>query len=455
MSDTTITPTTTTTAPAPQGQFCPIPPAVTPPTVPTPEQAAAAEQAEREALEQAADATLKAASKAHRRAEGDGRAGFLEAGRLAAEYLAQRLALKHSRDNAVKALAGEWAKYASSTVDASYVNRVVRAWHAHRLLAVEAGVADKDAKAVPYGHYREAWAQLLHTAADGTVVLLPGLEERCKALYREALTAGWQLDDSLKHVRTVQAEYAKAQAAAADAAAAKAKADKAAADKAWQEQNAKLQAQRAEEQRLAAAEQERLQAAVRLEQQAKAAAVEAERQRLAEQAQAEKAEADRLAAEKAQANATANATQTAAAEQAKAADKAGEQAKAAEQTAAKATEQAAKAEQKATGEKPPKAPKSAAKPAGEPTAEGRAPNLLGIAKQANPVDLAAMLYDMLTQCQAPDTALEVLLTALDGCKELSAATQRAVKAARTVLAAKAAAPAVKPSANGTPAPAAA
>src|SRR5258705_202578 len=85
--------------------------------------------------------------------------------------------------------------YPAAAVDAAYVGRLIRAWQAHRLLAVEAGVPDKASKGMPYGHYRDAWVQLCERQQADTAeecwVLLPGLEAECTALYAKGLEAGW------------------------------------------------------------------------------------------------------------------------------------------------------------------------------------------------------------------------------------------------------------------------
>src|SRR5438105_3085025 len=83
------------------------------------EQAAlAAEQAaeqEAKAREQAA-ATLKQVVRAFRHGEKAYRAGLLAAGKLADQYLHQRMAVGDKRSVALQALEGELAKYSSTTV---------------------------------------------------------------------------------------------------------------------------------------------------------------------------------------------------------------------------------------------------------------------------------------------------------------------------------------------------
>ena len=101
-----------------------------------------------------AAATLKACVTAYRKGEREYRKGLLDAGRLADVYVHQRLALGDDRAAAVQVLEGQLAVYSSTAVD---VNRLVRTYHAARLLADEPGVkAD-----VPYGHYRDAWSKLV------------------------------------------------------------------------------------------------------------------------------------------------------------------------------------------------------------------------------------------------------------------------------------------------------
>src|SRR5262245_61399143 len=146
----------------------PVPQALTSPRTPEPageagvqEHAAAAADLVAEQEAKAGDeaaSTLKATVKAYRQGEKAYRAGLLAAGRLGDQYLHQRVAVGDKRSVAVQALEGELAKYASSSVDA---NRLIACYHAYRLLAEEPGIKED----VAYGHYRDAWQQLVQRLA--------------------------------------------------------------------------------------------------------------------------------------------------------------------------------------------------------------------------------------------------------------------------------------------------
>src|SRR5262245_9310989 len=99
-------------------------------------QEASAAAAEKAAAEEAqaradADAVLKQAARAYARGEKAYRAGLLEAGRLADDYLHRRMALGDKRAAAVELATLELSRYASSTVD---VNELVGCHHAYTLL---------------------------------------------------------------------------------------------------------------------------------------------------------------------------------------------------------------------------------------------------------------------------------------------------------------------------------
>ncbi len=71
---------------------------------------AAADEAAREALEEEASKTLTDAGKSHKSAESKYVKHLLDAGQLSSQYVSQQMALGGSRDNAIMALAGEFAK---------------------------------------------------------------------------------------------------------------------------------------------------------------------------------------------------------------------------------------------------------------------------------------------------------------------------------------------------------
>lgn len=287
---------------------------------------AAEAEARREAEErEAAEKTRQEAARAFRRGELAYRAGLLEAGRLSAQYIRQRLALGDQRAAAVQALEGAFAPWSSAAVD---VNRLVRVWEAFRLLAVEQGLAGEGRKqgpadAVPYGHWRDAWARLVERQGEGTrqetYILLPGLEEECRTLFREAVQGNLSREACADKVAALVREHAARQAEAerqrAEEAAAKARAEQEAAARAADElraaQDAKVEAEAEAKVRGDAATAEAMnQAAAALEEkqramlEAHARAEAAERQRrAAERAAKERAEAERRAAEKAAARA--------------------------------------------------------------------------------------------------------------------------------------------------------
>ncbi len=190
---------------------------------------AAGQEAEREEAARAeADKTLKALVKSYRAGEAAYRKGLLEAGRLAHAYVVQRLTLRDKRDAAVQAVAGELAKWSSSKVD---VNRLIQAYHASALLAepLAAGLADsKEDKAlkaaleaVPYGHYRDVWGEMVTRQDGGTPAerwaLLAGMEEECAALFVRATRDRLSKDAAKAAVKQLLAEAAKREREAAQA----------------------------------------------------------------------------------------------------------------------------------------------------------------------------------------------------------------------------------------------
>ena len=183
----------TSSVPVPQAEV-PAPDAEKPAGLsadPIPEAAVqAAEQAAAEAEEKSrteAASTLKALVKAYRAGERSYRAGLLEAGRLADQYLHQRMDLGDKRAAAVQAVEGQLAAHASSTVD---VNRLVGTFHAYRLLCEEPGLSKVD---VPYGHYRDCWALLVERQHKDSPqeqwALLPGLEQEARDLFAKSAAA--------------------------------------------------------------------------------------------------------------------------------------------------------------------------------------------------------------------------------------------------------------------------
>jgi hypothetical protein len=59
----------------------------------------------------------------------------------------------------------------------------------------------------PVGHFHKAWSQMVERLDDGTEerwVLLPGFEERCRALYQDAQSKGLKLEDGTDAGRVVE-----------------------------------------------------------------------------------------------------------------------------------------------------------------------------------------------------------------------------------------------------------
>jgi hypothetical protein len=370
---------------------------------PTPESAvveqvqASAEQAaqEEERLLREADSTCKAAVRAFRRGEQEYRKGLLEAGRLADLYVHQRIALKHPRENAVKTLEGEFSRYASSSVD---VDRLIRCYHAYRLLAEETGVK---ADNVPFGQWRDAWCQLVERQDKGQAteswIPLQDFEDRCRELFAECVKSAMPTEGVKQQVRELLHKYAGHQA-----------------DKARAEAEAKRQA----------------------EEQAKAAANEAE-----DQVRRAETEARALAEAEAKANDDEKARLTEAKRQAeeelrqKQREYAERVAKAEAETAAKRraereAQEKARAEQRAADKLT--RPIPAPKPKDGPQ-ESRAENLLKTAKNGTAKDVAAMAAELVTGGDAPDDVFEELLRLLKTSGELSKSSIRAIDAAMLVL----------------------
>jgi colicin import membrane protein len=396
---------------------------------PAPEQAvpqqadAAAEQAaQREAeLREQAEAVRQAAVKAYRKGEAAYRAGLLESGRLCGEYVCKRLALGDKREAAVVALGNALAPYSSSVVDQHHVNRLVRAYHAYRLLAEEQGLTGEGRKqgpadAVPYGTYRDAWSRLVERAAGGAdgapgerYVLLPGLEQECRALFAKtvadglsAKAVGEQVAELVRRAAAATAEADKQRAAEAEA---KARAEQEAAQKAAAELAAAEQAKRELEAKAKQVGDEATAAAVFQAQQE----LEAKQRAMVEQqAKAEQAERERQRAEKL------------------AREQAAREAKAAERARKKATKPSTPA---TVAPSTPPAPQQ-----GEQAKQGTVHgNLLTLAKAGTAKDVAGMVLELVQGCDTPDDVLELVLKGLKAGKALSAKGKRACDAALLVL----------------------
>jgi hypothetical protein len=335
--------------------------------------------AEQTAMRLEANKTLEACVAAFSAGESAMRSGRLEAGRLADLYVKQRVALGDARDMAVKALAGELAKYASSAADTD-VNGLIRVYHTWRLLAVESGRADAN---VPYGHYVNAFVQLVErTAKDGaeTWVLLPGLESECKALFLDCTVNSFSRDVCKDKVRELHTTYALRQAELRD------KLAKEAAHKAEIERQSAEQASAAAKD---AAEQERK------AKEALRKAKEEEKQALTEALN--KANAEKLA--KQQAAAALNAAANAAEREKKLAEQASK-------LAAKQADKLANPENKPERKKPEEA---------EPQQHGKPPvhNPIVAAKEATAKDLAESLRDQICANRKQSDVLRELARCFD------------------------------------------
>jgi hypothetical protein len=370
---------------------------------------AQAEQAAEEAAVQEAKAreeaqsTLRAVVRAYKQGEKAYRAGLLEAGRLADSYVHQRLALGDKRAAAVQTLEGQLAQWSSSTVD---IDRLIGCYHAYRLLAEEPGVK---ADVVPYGHYRDAWRQLVQRVNKDTPaeswVLLPGVEEEAKALFGKAVADSLGREAVLEQCKALQRRYAEAAAAQAQAERARAEAEAEAKAAALREANAAAEAAAQEAQaKAAAAEQAQAEDKARLT------------------AEAEKAKAELLAQQQALVAAHAEQVQAEAAKARAEAD-----AKAAQQAAARAAEKAAKAAAAATE-------KAKAKGKDRTDAEEcRQPAMKAMAKAGTAKDVAAMAVELITGSDAPDDVLAELLRQLKASGHCSKQAVRAIDAALLVF----------------------
>jgi hypothetical protein len=376
--------------------------------------AEAAEAAEEQARAEA-KATLKAAVKAYRQGERALKAGFLEAGHLADVYVHQRLTLGDKRDAAVRQVELALSEHSSDRVEP---NRLIACYHAYRLLALEPEVK---ADAVPYGHYRDAWVQLVLRVEEGKPsehwTLLPGSEEACKAAFATAVKDGLSKAACQDKAKAVVAEHVRkrAEATEAEAAAKRREAVAKAAELTTSRQMAE-EAARKEEQARKAAEQ-----AAREEDKAALTAIAnaaLEEKRAAEKAHAADVE-QAIAAEREKARAEATAAE-------------------AKRLADAAAEKARKAAEKAN--KPPAAaknvPAATSAPAGETPAlpQRPQPQAAPVSKQiaaALAQDAGLTLAEAIAGHETPDDVLAFMLRALHGkyAKSLSKPALRVVEAA--------------------------
>ena len=365
----------------------------------------AAEQAAAEAEEKArteAASTLKALVKAYRAGERSYRAGLLEAGRLADQYLHQRMDLGDKRAAAVQAVEGQLAAHASSTVD---VNRLVGTFHAYRLLCEEPGLSKVD---VPYGHYRDCWALLVERQHKDSPqeqwALLPGLEQEARDLFAKSAADGLSKAAVQEAVAGLVREHAARQAE--EAAQVQAAADA--------EAKARLEAER-----------KALAEATRAKQEAEAKAREAAE---AKAGQKEHAEAEARQAEEAARRREEEARQ-AEQERQRAEAEARRAAEEAERKEAARARQEAKAQRRAAREADRGGRREPA-PAEPPC---RAENLLAQSRHSTVKDAAEFAAGVVNGHPQPDDVLEELLSRLAASAQLSGRGKRACRAALVVL----------------------
>ncbi len=369
----------------------------------------------REALRAEAAKTLNDAGKAAAKGEREYRKGWMEAGRLADLYIQQRVGLGDKRQAAVKALDGRFSEVASDPVD---VARLIGTWHAYRLLCLEQGL-EKEAAAVAYGVYREAWKLVVERLDKDTPqerwVLLVGVEDACRAAFKSAVDGAISRQGCLDQARNLVGQSVRL--------ALKAKED---ADKAAKEVAAKAEAERLAARAATSKANEEAEAAAKAAADAAVAAAAAPEDETKTAAVAQAVVVADQAAEKLKAEQAAEkAAQDAAAKTKDAAAKAEKDAKAAAlaQADIDAKEQARKD----------KAAQKAAEKT--PVAECRAPKtVLPQRGQCGTVkDTVELVVGMVALHDSPDTVLEAVLEALAKHVEMTRMSHRACEAALAVL----------------------
>ena len=153
---------------------------------------AAEQEAEREAevkaeLQEQATKLLGDAGKAFRKGEQEYGRWVLKAGELAWEYTVVRMRLtgmgRKTQEAAYSALEGVFNQYASSKVR---VDSIVRASMACRVFTPYLPAK----AALPYGHWRDAWCQLVELLPDGTWTIPALVVEEAVAEFKRATEAG-------------------------------------------------------------------------------------------------------------------------------------------------------------------------------------------------------------------------------------------------------------------------
>jgi hypothetical protein len=118
----------------------------------------------------------------------------LETGRLAHHYILARKAQGHSREAAVRAIAGRLAEVEGAAV---CVNRLIALWHLTELLAPQG----QDLDAIPHGVLRELQPLLKRDSATERWAVKPGLEAQARELFRRVAEHGLDKASAAKAVR--------------------------------------------------------------------------------------------------------------------------------------------------------------------------------------------------------------------------------------------------------------
>lgn len=362
---------------------------------------AAEQEAEQKAeLQEQATKLLGDAGKAFRKGEQEYGKWVLLAGEKAWEYTLVRMRLtgmgRKTQEAAYSALEGVFNQYASSKVR---VDSIVRASMACRLFTPHLA-----SKALPYGHWRDAWCQLVELQGDAWVIPVL-VEEEAVAEFKRATEAGMSREESLDVVKGVQRKLARMQAEHAQ---------NAAAEQRRAEQEAKQEALEATAERQAVEDEAR-----KLEEAAKSA-TEAERKRLTEEAEQKRQEL--LQAQRAEIEARAKAE----AEEREASRKAAE-AKRAQERQQRAEEKAADREARRQERESQREAKATAI---EPV---QGPGLRAMAKSGTAKDVAGMMVELLTGTDEPDSVLEEFLRQAKASGELSKGSMSAIDAALVIL----------------------
>jgi hypothetical protein len=420
-------------------------------------QQTAAEQAE--SLERLAEKLRKDYTRSFRKGERDYLAGMMDTGRLCHEYIVCQVKRGQARSQAVKTIEGDLNAISTSTVNA---NELIRSYWAEVLLRDEG--EGKATWHFPYGAYRQGWQRLIQAEDMGKAteryILLPGMENDCKALFAEGSKGEWNTDSSREQCNGLLKRWADATTAA--------KAEQERKIKGEQERvKAELDKQRAEQDQLQQEQKAQEQKATELANAAKATTDKAEQERLEAQRVAHEAEMEQKRKDMANKQSEIDRLAREKADNDKRETQLGKERAAAE----KEKDRLARAQAKKDGVKD----RSLTVSAGE-SRQGE-PLLVTLAKTAKSAsskdfgtmlavsirsagDPMAALFDTLWALVAQfsadknstlgaDDVLMCALQALDDNPELSKAGKRAVKAARVVLCKKEEpAASAQPSANG-------